>query len=87
MPHLQNQKNQSITKLINDLEILLRREASDQEMVKSSLASAGKALSDLEAIVSQQNTPISSWMEYKIYKASDALRSVRDALVADNLAD
>ena len=79
----ENQAN--IGRLARDLEILIRREMSDREMVRSSLASAGKALSDLELIIGQQNAPVASWMEYKIYKASDGLRTVRDALVADNL--
>ena len=82
------QKEESIMPdLIQDLENLLRRDRGDHEMVKSSLDTAKRALAELEVLIRNKKVPLDSWMEYKIYKASDGLRSVKDALVADNLGD
>lgn len=85
--HRKEEANMGMGQIIKDLEGVLRREKGDAEMIKSSLTTAGLAVKEIERILREKKAPLDSWMEYKIYKASDGLRSVRDALVSDYLDD
>jgi hypothetical protein len=77
----QQEESVMIPQLIHDLEDLLDREKDDRRMVSSALEQAGRAAADILAIIAQaEDGSIDSWMEYKIYRAADALRAVRDSL-------
>lgn len=75
------EESKMMPQLIRDLEGLLGREKSDRRMVSSALEQARRAAADIQLILDQaEDGSIDSWMEYKIYRAADGLRAVRDSL-------
>lgn len=68
-----------IPQIINDLELMLSREAGDRRMTRSAVRQASSAIDEIERLLAN-GANLESWMEYKVYKATDGLRSVRDSL-------
>ena len=80
-------KNQTedmgVGQLVRDLEGLLKRDQNDRVMIKNALSTGKRAIQQIETLLAGGDADLASWMEYKVYQATDGLRSVRDSLLAD----